>query len=151
MEALTNLYVTHPFWVWMGLAALLLAIEAAAGTEWLLWPSASAAAVALATLLPLEINLAFEIALFAVLTLIGTLMSRKLLARVQPEGEDLNDRTRRLIGRTGEVAAPFVNGRGRVLVDGAEWPAELGGGAAAPTGRVRVTAVHGSSLTVEPA
>jgi hypothetical protein len=151
MDALVGFYAAHPFWVWLGLAALLLAIEAAAGTEWLLWPSAAAAIVGFVTLLPLDTGVAVELTLFALLTLIGTFASNRLVKRVTPAGEDVNDRAARLIGHTGEVASPFVDGRGRVLVDGAEWPAELDPGAAAPTGRVRVKAVRGSRLMVEPA
>ena len=62
-------------------------------------------------------------------------------------GEDLNDRSTRLIGRTGDVVVPFIEGRGRVFVDGAEWPAELEGDLGA-SARVTVVAVNGASLKV---
>ncbi len=151
MEALTTLYAEHPFWVWMGVAALLLAVEVSVGTEWLLWPAAAAAVTGVATILPVELTLAGELIVFSILTIAGALLSRHLIRRAQPSGEDLNDRSARLIGRTGEVVSPFVDGCGRVLVDGAEWPADLSPGAGAPTGRVRVSAVQGSRLVVEPA
>lgn len=47
MGALAELYAAHPFWAWMALAAVLLGVEMATGSGWLLWPAASAAAVAL--------------------------------------------------------------------------------------------------------
>jgi membrane protein implicated in regulation of membrane protease activity len=147
MEGLAAVYADHPFWVWMALAAALLAIEALLGTEWLLWPAASAAAVAFLALLRLPIGAVGELAAFAALTLLTTFFARKLLRRVQPPGEDLNDRNARLIGRTAEVVVPFRDGRGRVFVDGAEWPAELEGDLGTGA-RVKVVGVGGASLKV---
>ena len=46
MDAMVALYESQPFWIWLALGALILAAEAAMGTEWLLWPAVSAAAVA---------------------------------------------------------------------------------------------------------
>jgi len=85
---------------------------------------------------------------FAALTLITTFAARRLVRQVQPDGADLNDRTTRLVGLTGEVVAPFVEGRGRVFVDGAEWPAELEGEPNQAGHRVTVVAVTGASLRV---
>jgi membrane protein implicated in regulation of membrane protease activity len=147
MEALAAVYAQHPFWVWMALATALLAIEALLGTEWLLWPAASAAAVAFLTLARLPIGAVGEIAAFGGLTLATTFFARKMLRRVQPPGEDLNDRHARLIGRKADVVTPFLEGRGRVFVDGAEWPAELVGELGTGN-RVTVLAVAGSSLKV---
>ena len=147
MGEVAGIYAAHPFWIWMGLAAVLLAIEAAVGTQWLLWPAVSAGVVALIAALRLPIGTAGEVTLFAALTLIATIVSRKLLVRVQPPGADLNDRSARLVGVAGEVVAPFVEGRGRVFVDGAEWPAELDGEPGSGA-RIVVTAVKGASLMV---
>ncbi|MEO6341343.1 MAG: NfeD family protein [Caulobacteraceae bacterium] len=140
-------YAAHPFWVWMGVTAALLAVEAAVGTQWLLWPAVSAGVMALVTLLRLPIGPMGEVALFAGLTLVTTVTCRRLLVRVQPGGDDINDRSTRLIGVGGDVVAPFVEGRGRVFVDGAEWPAELEGEAGSGA-RIVVTAVKGASLKV---
>ena len=41
MPDFADLYMTHPFWVWIAFAAALLAVEVMAGSGWLLWPSAS--------------------------------------------------------------------------------------------------------------
>ena len=147
MEALAAVYAAHPFWVWMALAAALLAIEALLGTEWLLWPAASAAAVAFLTLVRLPLGAIGELAVFAALTLATTFLARRFLRRVQPAGEDLNDRHLRLVGRLADVVTPFQDGRGRVFVDGAEWPAELEG-EAGTGGRVTVLSVAGASLRV---
>lgn len=142
-----GLYAAHPFWVWMGLAAALLAVEAAVGTQWLLWPAVSAGVMALVTLFRLPLGAMGEVALFAALTLVTTVTCRKLVGKVQAKGHDLNDRSSRLVGARGDVVAPFVEGQGRVFVDGAEWPAELEG-EAGHGARVVVTAVKGSRLKV---
>ena len=39
MTPLIDLYVAQPFWIWLGVGVLLLAVEAAFSTEWLLWPA----------------------------------------------------------------------------------------------------------------
>ncbi|EJL25398.1 hypothetical protein PMI01_04370, partial [Caulobacter sp. AP07] len=41
MDGLMLFYMTHPFWVWLAVAAIFLAAEVATGTGWLLWPAAS--------------------------------------------------------------------------------------------------------------
>ena len=50
MGGLADFYVTHTFWVWIAVAAAILAFEVAAGSGWLLWPSASAAVMAFVSL-----------------------------------------------------------------------------------------------------
>jgi len=151
MEAVADLYAAQPFWIWLTLGAVLLAIEAALGTEWLLWPAASAGVVALVTLTPAPLGLGGEVALFAALTLVATFVGRRFVTRVQGDGPDVNDQAARLLGQAGETAGPIVAGDGRVFAGGAEWPAELEGGGDLPQGvRVVVTAVSGSRLTVRP-
>ncbi len=39
-SGLMSFYATHPFWVWLAVAAIFLAVEVATGTGWLLWPAA---------------------------------------------------------------------------------------------------------------
>ena len=47
MDWILNLYAAQPFWLWLAVGVVLLAIEAAASTEWLLWPAVSAGLTAL--------------------------------------------------------------------------------------------------------
>ena len=152
MDTLIDLYSAQPFWLWLAIGALLLAVEAAASTEWLLWPAVSAGIVAVVTALGLSLGLAGEVGLFAALTLASTLLSRRLVQRVNPDDKpDINDRDRRLIGQKATVVEPFVDGRGRVFVSGAEWSAELDGAAPLATAPVIVTAVGSGRLTVKAA
>jgi inner membrane protein len=149
MDALVSLYAAHPFWIWLALGVLLLAVEAALSTEWLLWPAVAAGAVAVITALGVRLGVAFDIGLFAALTVAATLLSRRLIQRVNPDAHpDINDRDSRLVGQQARVVAPFVAGRGRVFVSGSEWPAEIEAGEPPAGSYVTVTAANGSVLRV---
>jgi len=128
METIAALYSVQPFWVWMALGVILLAIEAAFSTEWLLWPAVSAAVLAVLTALGLRMGFAMEVVLFAALTVAATLLSRRLIQKVNSvEIPDINDRDLRLVGERARVVEAFVDGRGRVFASGAEWAAEIDG------------------------
>lgn len=126
MEWVASIYETQPFWLWLGVGVVLLAIESMFSTEWLLWPAVAAGVTAmLAGLFP-QIGLQVEAAIFAALTIALTVMSRKLVKRVNPtEAPDINDVNLRLVGQKARVVEPFNNGTGRVYVSGAEWVAEI--------------------------
>jgi membrane protein implicated in regulation of membrane protease activity len=150
MDGLVLFYATHPFWVWLAIAAIFLAVEVATGTGWLLWPAASAGLVGLMTF-GFAPGLAVEVGLFAVLTIASTYLARRFLspALEGPRYPDLNDPTLRLIGRDCEVLESFQNGRGRVLADGKEWVAVVLDGKPPAAGlRVMVVGSDGSVLTV---
>lgn len=149
MDALTDLHAAQPYWIWLALGVLLLAVEAALSTEWLLWPAVSAGVVAVVTALGLPLDFTGEVALFAALTVATTVMSRRLIQRVNPsDAPDINARDLRLIGQKAQVVQGFVDGRGRVLVSGAEWVAEIEGAAPAAGESVVVEGFEGSKLKV---
>jgi inner membrane protein len=149
MAGLIDLALTNPFWLWAALAALILAAEVMTGSGWLLWPSASAAAVALLTLV-VRLPSTALVGIFAVLTIVTTLLGRKILRRVDPvQGADINDNIARIVGHRGKAASSFQAGAGRVFIDGKEWAAELEGGESLTAGEaVQVTGVDGSRLRV---
>ena len=123
MEALTSLYATQPFWIWLALAAVILAAELSTGSGWLLWPAAAAGAMAGLTLV-VPNNLALHLALFAGLTILTTVTARRYLPRdISGGGPDINDTMTRLVGARGRAAGAFESGHGRVHVDGKEWDA----------------------------
>jgi len=149
MDFIQNLYATQPFWIWLVIGVILLGIEAAASTEWLLWPAVSAGVVALISALFPTLGLGVEAGVFATLTVIATLASRTLIKRVNPAEEpDINDRDLRLVGERARVVEAFVNGRGRVFVSGSEWPAEIEGAAPLAGESVVVESVSGPRLRV---
>ena len=149
MHGLMLFYATHPFWVWLAVGAVFLAVEVATGTGWLLWPAASALLVGLLTL-AVQPGLPVELGLFAVLTIATTYLARRFLRPVlDASNPDLNDPSLRLVGRDGEALDGFANGKGRVFVDGKEWAAVAPEGVAPAAGqKVQVVAVEGAVLTV---
>ncbi len=149
MDALINLHAAQPYWIWLAIGVILLAIEAAFSTEWLLWPAVSAGVVAVVTALGLPLGLLGEVLLFAVLTVAATLLSRRLIQRVNPSDRpDINARDNRLIGQRAQVTQAFVDGRGRVFVSGAEWIAEIEGAAPLAGESVIVEGFDGPRLKV---
>ena len=134
MTPLIDLYIAQPFWIWLGVGVLLLAVEAAFSTEWLLWPAVSAGV---------------ELGIFAGLTLVSTLLSRQLIQRVNPtDSPDINDRDLRLVGLKAQVVEAFIDGRGRVFISGSEWPAVIEGAQPLAGETVIVESVAGPMLMV---
>jgi membrane protein implicated in regulation of membrane protease activity len=152
MSLLTDLYATHPLWVWLGLAAALLAAEVATGSGWLLWPAASAGVVALlAGFAGLEA--APALAVFAALTIVTTFLARRFLPHtLLQRGHDINDNVARLVGHQGRAVDAFQHRHGRVFIDGKEWAAELAeDGEVAAGAPVEVVGVQGARLRVRGA
>lgn len=149
MDAILDIYASQPFWIWLAVGVLLLAVEAALSTEWLLWPAVAAGVVAVLTALGLRMGLAVEVGVFAALTVLATALSRRLIQRVNPDDHpDINDRDLRLVGQRARVVQAFVEGRGRVFVSGAEWAALIDGDAPPVGDSVVVDRLEGPSLKV---
>jgi membrane protein implicated in regulation of membrane protease activity len=149
MSALPELIASHPFWAWMAVGAVFLAVEVMTGSGWLLWPAGSAALTGLAVLIA-PMNPPTAIALFAVLTIVTTFVGRRFLRGAIAGLSDVNNPLTRLVGHHGEAATAFDGGAGRVFVDGKEWSAELEGQGPLPAGaRVEVIeALGGARLRV---
>jgi membrane protein implicated in regulation of membrane protease activity len=151
MTWLTELYSTHPFWIWLAVGGLILAAEVATGTGWLLWPAACAAIVAVLTFI-LPNDPVIELAAFAVLTIASTLLARRYLpGNASGDGPDINDNIGRLVGKSGRAVSAFENGQGRVFIDGKEWAAVADGEGPALDQPVEVVAADGAILTVKAA
>ncbi|CAN7217528.1 NfeD family protein [Brevundimonas sp. LjRoot202] len=152
MDALINLHAAQPYWIWLAIGVILLAVEAAFSTEWLLWPAVAAGVVAVVTALGLPLGVLGEVVLFAALTVLATLLSRRLVQRVNPsDSPDINARDSRLVGQRAQVVQAFVDGRGRVFVSGSEWVAEIEGAAPLAGESVIVEAIDGPKLKVRAA
>lgn len=139
--------LVHPFALWLAIGAILLAVEVASSSGWLLWPAASAAVVGLLGL-GLQFDLNMQLVIFAILTIVTTLAGRHFFPRAVIGG-DINDTRARLAGLDGVAAGDFQGGLGRVFVDGKEWAAQLEGSGALSSGmKVTVVGVKGACLTV---
>ena len=142
MPNLIDLFVIYPFWSWIAVGAVLLVIEIATGTGYLLWPAASAGVVAIVAAL-VHPELSIDILVFALLTIASTVVGRRYMPTpFRHKGPDINDRAGRLIGKVGEIVRPFDAGLGRVFVDGSEWAAEVAEGDATPKVGARVEVVE---------
>jgi membrane protein implicated in regulation of membrane protease activity len=134
MNGFSDLIASDPFWLWLVVGAVVLAVEVATGTGWLLWAAVAAGAVSILALTTAA-SFAVELAAFAGLTIVLALGARKLLpGSLTEEGPDINDNIARIVGRKGLAASAFTAGAGRVAIDGKEWAAELDGAAALASG-----------------
>ena len=111
--------------------------------------SVSAGLTALLSALAPQLGLPVEIGVFAALTVASTVLSRRLIKRVNPKDQpDINDRDIRLVGERARVVEAFVGGRGRVFVSGSEWPAEIEGASPLAGESVIIESVSGPLLKV---
>jgi len=163
MRTLYDLYLQNPFWIWMALGAVFVALEVATGRGKLIWPAMGAAAAAFINLATARRSPFAEIGVFILFCGLGIAFTVRPRRR-RPQGSPANvvlerttaptldisdpaskDRTGRLIGRIGRPTGEFVNGGGRVWIDGAEWGAEIDAGEEVlpPDTPVRVMGVTG--------
>src|SRR5689334_6690835 len=137
------------FWHWFILAALFAGIEMLTPGFFFIWLGGAALILGLVTLVFSSMSWEVQLILFAALSGLSVLgwykFGRKMT--VATDDVNLNRRGDSLIGRTGQLSEPIVNGRGRVKIDDSVWSAE---GEDAPDGaKVLVTGVRGAVLTVE--
>jgi membrane protein implicated in regulation of membrane protease activity len=138
-----------PAWYWLIAAGLLAITELAVPGVFLVWLAGAALLTGLATFIT-GIALPAQLVLFGISSIAMVVLGRQVYARMDHHTTDpmLNDRGARLIGREVTVAAPIVNGEGRVKVDDGIWNAS--GPDAAEGMRVRITGTRGSCLLVTP-
>jgi membrane protein implicated in regulation of membrane protease activity len=152
MHALQDLYIQNPFWIWLAVGAVFVALDIASGSGKLIWGGVAAAAIAFINLADVRLGAPVEIGVFALVAVGGMILvsapwrskpatsaSRsevlkpvKKTKAVRQDAEVVApvacaDRTGRLIGRIGRTTGEFANGVGRVWIDGSEWGAELDG------------------------
>jgi membrane protein implicated in regulation of membrane protease activity len=161
MAILEALYQQDPFWVWLAVASLFVALNLATGSSLLMWPGVAAALVATLEVAGVRLGLQAEAGVFvalsaAMLGVVALRVPRTVVAAGEPArrtkpakgartGTVEQGESGRLIGRIGRSSSEFANGVGRVWIDGAEWAAELdGAGEILPEGEpVRILKVVG--------
>jgi len=137
---------TH--WFWLSLGLLLGVAELVAPGFFLMWLGLAALIVGgLDYFLP--ITVAYQVAMFAILSVLTVFAGKKFLQKNPIETEDakLNDRGARLTGEIVTVVEAITNGNGRVKVGDSVWSAR--GVDAAIGSRVRVAGADGAVLLVE--
>jgi membrane protein implicated in regulation of membrane protease activity len=137
-------------WIWFIVAAVLAIVELFAPGVLAIW-LAIAAAIVGGLLLAVDMPLAAQLALFAVLSVALVWASRQFLTRhpIESDHPTLNQRGVSYIGHVFIVERDIRNGGGKIRVGDSLWLAE--GEDADAGARVRVTGVNGSALVVEKA
>jgi membrane protein implicated in regulation of membrane protease activity len=137
---------TH--WFWLSLGLLLGVAEMVAPGFFLMWLGLAALIVGILDYF-LPITLAYQVAMFATLSVITVFAGKKFLQENPIESDDanLNDRGARMTGEIVIVVEPITNGHGRVKVGDSVWNAR---GMDADIGAsVRVIGADGAVLLVE--
>jgi membrane protein implicated in regulation of membrane protease activity len=138
-------------WHWLALGAVLLALEIASTTNYLLWPGIAALLLgALKFVLP-GMDGAFSVFLFAVLAVASTIVWQRspLGRRSAAAPNNLNARMETYLGRKGTAAGDFVAGQGAILLDDTRWSAAVIDGSQPRSGdMLQVTGADGTVLRV---
>jgi len=139
------------FWYWWALAAVLLVFEMLLPGVVFLFLAIGAAAAGFVLLVVSDLSLELQLVLFAVVAVASAVALRPTLRRMQnyTTETNLNARGQALVGRIFVLDQPILAGRGRVNLGDGSWivtgPDMVAGA------KVRVTAVDGTELKVEPA
>jgi len=139
------------FWYWWALAAALLVSEILLPGAFFLFLAIGAAASGLVLLVASDASVEFQLLVFAVVSVVSAVLLRPFLKRLQSRTADatLNARGEALVGKTFFLDQPILGGRGRVKLGDGSWivtgPDMVAGA------KVRVLAVNGTELRVEPA
>lgn len=138
----------EPHWMWLSFGVLLAAAEIVAPGFFLVWLGAAAIVTGVVAWL-LPIGIAWQLGIFAVLSIVALYGGRKWLRDNPIETSDplLNQRGGRLVGEVLTLTTAIKNGRGRAQVGDGQWPVR--GPDAAAGANVRVVSAEGGILVVE--
>ena len=137
-------------WAWFVAAAILLIFELVSPGVFFMWLAIAGVLTGLADVL-FDLPWQAELLLFAFLAALAVFGGRRFYKGPSMEPADnpyLNRRQMGYVGRTFTLKEPVVDGRGKLTIEDTVWEIE---GPDIPAGtRIRVTAVRGMSLIVEP-
>ena len=154
MDAVAQFLNDQPAWHWFALGALLLALEIASTTQYLLWPGIGALVVGVLKLIVPSLDGRLTVFLFGVIAVGATfLWKRSPLSRGERHTHlHLNQRSAQYVGRLVKCEEDFVNGRGPVRVDDTRWIAAVTDGSAPAKGDiVQIAGADGAELRVRMA
>ena len=140
------------FWYWWALAAVLLVFEMMLPGIVFLFLSIGALASGALLLIVSDLSLELQLFVFAIVAVASAVVLRPALRRLQggrPIDANLNARGDSLVGRTIVLDTPILGGQGRVKLGDGSWT--VTGPDMAAGSRVRVAAISGNELRVEPA
>lgn len=139
-------------WHWLALGALLLAVEIASTTNYLLWPGIAALVVGAANFI-VHLGGPLSVFLFAVLAMVSSVIWHRSPygRRAAAAPNNLNDRMQTYLGRRGVATGDFVGGHGAILLDDTRWAAVAEGGDPRSGEMLLVTGSDGTVLKVRVA
>ncbi len=142
---------TVVFWHWFALAGVLLLPEMMMPGVAFLFLAIGAFATGVVKLIWSSAPLDVQLGVFAVVSIAAFAGMRGWIRQVfrVREGDHLNERGGQLVGTTITLSDAIRNGEGRVRVGDGSW--NVSGPDMASGARVRVIAVDGATLKVEPA
>ena len=138
------------FWYWWALAALMLVCEMLLPGVVFLFLAIGAAVAGLLLLIAADLSLEIQLVVFAIVSVASAIGLRRYLRGLQPgTASVLNARGEALVGKVFVLDQPILAGRGRIKLGDGSWivtgPDMVAGA------KVRVAAVSGTELRVEPA
>jgi membrane protein implicated in regulation of membrane protease activity len=139
------------FWYWWALAAALLVFEIMLPGVVFMFLAIGATVSGLVLLVASDTSLEFQLLVFAIVAVISAVLLRPMLRRLQTRTSDpnLNARGNAMIGQTFLLDQPILGGRGRAKLGDGSWI--ITGPDMVAGAKVRVAAVNGTELRVEPA
>jgi membrane protein implicated in regulation of membrane protease activity len=139
------------FWYWWALAAVLLICEMMLPGVVFLFLSVGAAIAGMLLVLEPEASLEMQLVVFAVVSVASAIGLRPWLRGIQKRSSEpnLNARGDAMIGKVFVLDQPILRGRGRVTMGDGSWT--VTGPDMVAGAKVRVAAVDGTELRVEPA
>lgn len=140
------------YWHWLILGALIIPLEMMTPTLIVIWFAIGAFLTSLILLAYPDITVAEQLIIFMMFSLFSVFLWRfyalRHLNTRKGEGSDLNERTKRLIGRQCMVTENMVDGRGYIKIDQVSWLCESSADHPAGT-HVKVVGVDGTLVKVE--
>lgn len=149
MNGLADIFAYLGPWTWWVVAGILFTLELMAPGVFFLWLGAAAVIVGTLVLF-IDISWQWQVAAFAVLSVVTLVLSRRYFTpkAIETDQPLLNKRFQKLVGRSFVLDVPIVNGTGRLKVGDSVWSVE---GPDLPAGsRVKVTEVDGATLKIAP-
>ncbi|MEL7463652.1 MAG: NfeD family protein [Pseudomonadota bacterium] len=152
MDVFAFLDGASPWW-WVAFAIAIGAVEMLTFTYFMIWPALAAFGTAIVMWIFPGMSGTAQIATFAALSVIITLVGRYWIKsrRATPsDAPGLNRRSEQVIGRVGKALSDFENSEGVVVIDGVRWRARLAGEAAAKDQTLSIIDADGMTLICEP-
>ncbi len=146
---MAELFSNVDHWSWWILAVVLLVLEMFVPGTFFMWIGIAAGVVGFLLLLVPGMGWAYQVGIFAVLSVVAVLAWRRYQLRhpVVSDQPTLNRRGEQYVGRVFTLEEPIVNGHGKIRVDDTTW--RILGEDCAAGSRVKVIGVDGVLLKVE--